>query len=59
MPQSIPVLDFGGVTDIVTKIHTRSKNKLVMARATVEALKQLRARPAKKVAPVEAAPVAA
>jgi small subunit ribosomal protein S5 len=38
------VLDLAGVTDVVTKIHTRSKNKLTIARATVEALKQLRAK---------------
>ncbi len=37
------VLDFAGVTDIVSKIHSRSKNKLTIARATIEALKQLRA----------------
>lgn len=36
------VLDLAGVTDVVTKIHSRSKNKLTIARATVEALKQLR-----------------
>lgn len=36
------VLDFAGVTDVVTKIHTRSKNKLTIARATVVALKKLR-----------------
>lgn len=36
------VLDLAGVTDVVTKIHTRSKNKLTIARATVAALKQLR-----------------
>lgn len=36
------VLDLAGVTDVVTKIHTRSKNKLTIARATVEALKKLR-----------------
>lgn len=35
------VLDLGGVTDVVTKIHTRSKNKLTIARATVAALKKL------------------
>jgi len=35
------VLDFGGVTDVVTKIHTRSKNKLTIARATIAALKKL------------------
>ena len=31
----------GGVTDIVSKIHSRSKNKLTIARATVAALKKL------------------
>lgn len=36
------VLDLGGVTDVVAKIHSRSKNKLTIARATVEALKKLR-----------------
>ncbi|OYV63767.1 MAG: hypothetical protein B7X03_00375 [Parcubacteria group bacterium 21-58-10] len=36
------VLDLAGVTDVVTKIHSRSKNKLTMARATVGALKKLR-----------------
>jgi len=36
------VLDLAGVTDVVTKIHSRSKNKLTMARATVAALKKLR-----------------
>ncbi|MBU6321475.1 MAG: 30S ribosomal protein S5 [Patescibacteria group bacterium] len=35
------VLELAGVTDVVTKIHTRSKNKLTIARATVEALKNL------------------
>ncbi len=38
------VLDFAGVTDVVTKIHTRSKNKLTIARATIAALKKLRAK---------------
>lgn len=38
------VLDLAGVTDVVTKIHTRSKNKLTIARATVGALKKLRAK---------------
>lgn len=37
------VLDLAGVTDVVTKIHSRSKNKLTIARATVAALKDLRA----------------
>lgn len=36
------VLELGGVHDVVTKIHSRSKNKLTIARATVEALKKLR-----------------
>ncbi|OGG93854.1 hypothetical protein A2609_00805 [Candidatus Kaiserbacteria bacterium RIFOXYD1_FULL_47_14] len=36
------VLDLAGVTDVVTKIHTRSKNKLTIARATIAALKKLR-----------------
>jgi small subunit ribosomal protein S5 len=36
------VLDLGGVTDVVTKIHSRTKNKLTVARATIEALKKLR-----------------
>ncbi len=35
------VLDLAGVTDVVSKIHTRTKNKLTIARATVEALKAL------------------
>jgi small subunit ribosomal protein S5 len=35
------VLDLAGVTDVVTKIHSRSKNKLTIARATVAALKKL------------------
>lgn len=37
------VLDFGGVTDVVTKIHSRTKNKLTIARATIAALGKLRA----------------
>ncbi len=38
------VLENAGVTDVITKIQTRSKNKLTIARATVEALKTLQAR---------------
>lgn len=38
------VLELAGVTDVVTKIHTRSKNKLTIARATVAALSKLRPR---------------
>lgn len=38
------VLELGGVSDVVTKIYTRSKNKLTIARATVEALKKLRSK---------------
>lgn len=36
------VLEFAGITDITAKIHSRSKNKLNNARATVRALKDLR-----------------
>jgi small subunit ribosomal protein S5 len=35
------VLELAGVTDAVTKILSRTKNKLTIARATVEALKML------------------
>ena len=35
------VLEFAGVTDVVGKILTRSKSKLSIARATIEALEQL------------------
>lgn len=38
------VLEYAGVTDVIAKIHTRSKNKLTIARATVDALKKLQAR---------------
>jgi small subunit ribosomal protein S5 len=38
------VLDYGGVTDIVSKVHSRTKNKLTIARATVAALKKLKTR---------------
>lgn len=38
------VLEYAGVTDVVAKIQTRSKNKLTIARATVAALKTLKAR---------------
>jgi ribosomal protein S5 len=37
------VLELAGVADVVTKIHTRSKNKLTIARATVAALRSLSA----------------
>lgn len=36
------VLELAGVSNVVTKILTRTKNKLTIARATVEALKQLK-----------------
>lgn len=36
------VLEFAGITDVTAKIHSRSKNKINNARATVEALKELR-----------------
>ncbi|MDR3547803.1 MAG: 30S ribosomal protein S5 [Candidatus Pacebacteria bacterium] len=35
------VLELVGVTNVVTKILTRTKNKLTIARATIEALKSL------------------
>ena len=35
------VLDLGGITDVTSKIWTRSKNQINIARATIEALKQL------------------
>ena len=38
------VLELAGVTDVVTKIHSRSKNKLTIARATVAALRKLRSK---------------
>lgn len=38
------VLEHAGVTDVIAKIHTRSKNKLTIARATVAALKTLTSR---------------
>lgn len=38
------VLELAGVTDVVTKIHSRTKNKLTIARATVAALGALRAK---------------
>jgi len=34
------VLEYAGVTNVVAKILTRTKNKLTIARATVEALRQ-------------------
>jgi small subunit ribosomal protein S5 len=36
------VLEFAGVTDITAKIHSRSKNKINNARATIKALQLLR-----------------
>jgi small subunit ribosomal protein S5 len=38
------VLELAGVGNVVAKILTRTKNKLTIARATVEALKQVRTR---------------
>lgn len=38
------VLEYAGVTDVIGKILSRTKNKLTIARATVEALKKLRTR---------------
>jgi small subunit ribosomal protein S5 len=36
------VLELAGVTDVITKILSRTKNKLTIARATVAALKKLK-----------------
>ncbi len=38
------ILEYAGVTDVIAKIQTRSKNKLTIARATIEALKTLQTR---------------
>lgn len=38
------VLEYAGVTNVVAKILTRTKNKLTIARATVAALRQLHAK---------------
>jgi len=38
------VLELAGVNDVITKILSRTKNKLTIARATVEALSQLQSR---------------
>jgi len=38
------VLEYAGVTNVIAKILTRTKNKLTIARATVEALKTLKTR---------------
>lgn len=35
------VLDMAGITDVTSKIWTRSKNQINIARATIEALRQL------------------
>jgi small subunit ribosomal protein S5 len=48
------VLEYAGVTNVVTKILSRTKNKLTIARATVVALQSLQARPAKVVRETEA-----
>jgi small subunit ribosomal protein S5 len=49
------VLEYAGVTNVVTKILSRTKNKLTIARATIVALQSLQARPAKAVRVVEMA----
>lgn len=36
------VLDLGGITDVTSKIHTRSKNKLNIAQAAIKALGNIR-----------------
>lgn len=38
------VFEYAGITDVIAKIQTRSKNKLTIARATIEALKTLKTR---------------
>lgn len=38
------VLEYVGITDVIAKIQTRSKNKLTIARATVDALTSLKTR---------------
>jgi small subunit ribosomal protein S5 len=38
-----PVLELAGITNIVAKVHSGSKNGLNNARAAVEALKNLKA----------------
>lgn len=38
------VLEHAGITDVIAKIQTRSKNKLTIARATVAALQSLKTR---------------
>lgn len=38
------VLEYAGVTNVIAKILTRTKNKLTIARATVAALKELKTR---------------
>ncbi len=38
------VLEYAGVTDVASKIHTRTKNKLTIARATVAALGTIKSR---------------
>lgn len=38
------VFEYAGITDVIAKIQTRTKNKLTIARATIEALKTLKTR---------------
>jgi small subunit ribosomal protein S5 len=46
------VLDLGGVKDVTAKILSGSKNKLNIARATIEALSKLPKMPVREVKPV-------
>lgn len=48
------VLDIAGVSDVVAKILSRSKNKLTIARATVQALSLLSEKPMKDAVSTEA-----
>lgn len=50
------VLQLAGVTDVMSKIHSRSRNRLNNARVAIEALKQLKR--SAVVAPIAAEPVA-
>jgi small subunit ribosomal protein S5 len=53
------VLEYAGVSNVVTKILSRTKNKLTIARATVVALKSLKAKPVTPIQSPVAEPAAA
>lgn len=52
------VLDLAGVSDVVAKIISRSKNKLTISRATVQALSMLADKPVKSIVDTETAKTA-